>query len=126
MIADLFHQLQDGCHFPDDACRKLYERAKNEQWRVDHDIDWSRLQIEDLGAQIRQAMAVVYGQLLFGEVIALHAISRAVDTGLPALWIKLFGATQIMDEARHVEFFSRVTAKLGGPPSALPAIAGVA
>jgi hypothetical protein len=47
--------------------------------------------------------------------------SRAIaDT--PALWMTFFGATQLTDEARHVEFFSRVTAKLGERAEVLPSL----
>jgi hypothetical protein len=52
-------------------------------------------------------MACIYSQIQYGELIALNQISRAVER-TPYLWAKLFGATQVMDEARHLEFFSRV------------------
>jgi hypothetical protein len=57
-------------------------------------------------------MAQVYGQIHYGEVLGLSVAAKAIAQA-PELWVKLFGATQLMDEARHVEFFGRVMSALG-------------
>lgn len=98
--------------FPDATCERLYSAAKAKQWSVDQDIDWNRMQLGRLAPSIRRAMADIYTQICHGEVTGLVLTSRAVDR-TPHLWAKLFGATQIADEARHIEFFSRVLAELG-------------
>src|SRR6185436_9945558 len=52
-------------------------------------------------------------QFLHGEQGALLCTARIVES-VPQLDAKLYAATQVMDEARHVEVFSRVlTEKIG-------------
>jgi hypothetical protein len=104
--------LRDALSFPDAICERLYDSAKRGQWSVDADIDWERMRLGRLAPSVREAMAEVYVQICHGEVTGLALTSRAVDRS-PHLWAKLFGATQVADEARHVEFFSRVLVELG-------------
>ena len=103
--------LRSALSFPDATCERLYAAAKRKPWSVDSDIDWDRMRLGRLAPSIRRAMAEVYVQICHGEVTGLVLTSGAVDR-TPHLWAKLFGATQIADEARHVEFFSRVIAEL--------------
>jgi len=52
---------------------------------------------------------------MHGEQGALLAASQIVDA-TPSMEAKFYGATQVMDEARHVEVFARyLNEKLGGP-----------
>jgi hypothetical protein len=68
--------------------------------------DWSRLAVE----AFRWRMS----QFLHGEQGALVCTAKIVET-VPWIDAKYYAATQVMDEARHVEVFSRyLDSKLGG------------
>ena len=127
-----------------DRLEKLYEKAKVSQWNGETDLDWSTevdpydilerveglppcpedftdpgtvlhhfgekewadLQVE----QVRWRMS----QFLHGEQGALLCSAKIVET-VPWIDAKYYAATQVMDEARHVEVFSKyLTTKLGG------------
>jgi rubrerythrin len=110
----------------------LYERAKSAQWNAGTDIDWSvevgfgsplpddsrfamasfassplasrgRTAWDDFRWELQSWMV---SQFLHGEQAALIVACRLAQT-LPDLDNKLFAATQAVDEARHVEAFSR-------------------
>jgi hypothetical protein len=119
----------------------LYERAKTAQWNATTDVDWS---VEvNFGAALpddsRYAMASfdasplarlgrpawdafrwelqswMVSQFLHGERAALVVAARLVDA-VPDMESKFFAASQAVDEARHVEAFSRyLTAKVPEP-----------
>ena len=75
---------------------------------LDHwsDKDWIRFRIEQQNWQL--------SQFLHGEQGALLCTARIVET-VPWIDAKYFAATQVMDEARHVEVFSRyLDTKLSG------------
>jgi len=115
---------------PTDArLRDLYEKAKHEQWeaaaldwRVDVDPErqnfpdqqipiygtdlWRNLDSSEIQALRRHSTSWMLSQFLHGEQGALLAASQVVDT-VPWLDAKLYGATQVMDEARHVEVYER-------------------
>jgi len=110
--------------------RELYEKAKHEQWDAVHTLDWDQdvdperenfpdMQIPIYGTDLwtalspkeiqtlrRHSTAWTLSQFLHGEQGALLASSQVVDT-VPWLDAKLYGATQVMDEARHVEVYER-------------------
>ena len=70
------------------------------------DGDWLRLGVEH--------QRWMLSQFLHGEQGALLCTARIVET-VPGIDAKYYGATQVMDEARHVEVFSRyLDTKLGG------------
>jgi hypothetical protein len=122
------------------ALAKLYERAKNSQWNVSTDIDWgidvdpwriardptnpmralleehrheppfdklSREQWYDLGAAHQ---AWVLSQFKHGEQGALLCAAKIVHC-VPWIDAKYYAATQVQDEARHVEAYSRYLAE---------------
>jgi hypothetical protein len=116
---------------PEDArLRDLYAKAKHEQWDSDTTLDWRTdvdperqnfpdMQIPIYGTDLWRALghdeiatlrqhstAWMLSQFLHGEQGALLASSQVVDT-VPWLDAKLYGATQVMDEARHVEVYER-------------------
>ena len=116
---------------PDDVrLRALYEKAKHEQWEAGTDLDWTvdvdperenfpDMQIPIFGTDLwrgldahgvaelrRHSTAWMLSQFLHGEQGALLASSQVVDT-VPWIDAKLYGATQVMDEARHVEVYER-------------------
>jgi hypothetical protein len=116
---------------------RLYENAKRDQWNGSTRLDWSidvdpekgLLPDEGIGifgtpiwdsldaAQIEklrhEAITWQLCQFLHGEQGALLATAQIVDA-VPWFEGKQYGATQVMDEARHVEVFRRfVLEKLG-------------
>ena len=113
----------------DTRLRELYEKAKHEQWdaasldwRADVDPErenfpdaqipihgsdlWQRLGPGEIRELRRHSTSWTLSQFLHGEQGALLASSQVVDT-VPWLDAKLYGATQVMDEARHVEVYER-------------------
>ncbi|MEJ2131030.1 MAG: ferritin-like domain-containing protein [Gammaproteobacteria bacterium] len=113
----------------------LYELAKKNQWNVSTDIDWGRTIREDsdildrnenalarskfFNALSKQTQAdlmanqaaFTLSQFLHGEQGALLCCGQLVDT-VPGIQGKLYAATQVVDEARHVEVFHRYLKKL--------------
>ncbi len=109
---------------------RLYSNAKRDQWDADTRLDWSvdvdgnSEIIPDMGIGIygtdmwdkltkpeieklrHEAMAWQLSQFLHGEQGALLATAQLVDT-VPWYEGKQYGATQVMDEARHVEVYRR-------------------
>nr|BFE59179.1 ferritin-like domain-containing protein [Dactylosporangium thailandense] len=112
--------------------RSLYERAKHGQWNATTDLDWStpvefggRLP-EDSGFAMEsfrssplarrgpgawdafrwELQSWMVSQFLHGEQGALVVAGRLVQV-LPDLDSKFYAASQVVDEARHVEAFSR-------------------
>jgi hypothetical protein len=116
---------------PRSPVRGLYERAQLDQWVVD-DIDWkqrvpfgaalpddsafamSAFRASPLARRGRpmwdtfrwELQSWMVSQFLHGEQAALVVAGRLVET-LPDLDGKFYAASQAVDEARHVEVFSR-------------------
>ena len=114
--------------------RELYRRAKQGQWDGDSDLDWSIdvdpmnperpllpasfvdfTLLEDRGVRLdagerRRLLAALttwmLSQFLHGEQGALFAAAQVTEA-VQFFDGKLYGATQVMDEGRHVEVFSR-------------------
>jgi P-aminobenzoate N-oxygenase AurF len=109
----------------------LYQRGKDKQWDAAKRIDWdlpadpnnalglpdeffpiygsrqwnilSEAERDDLGHHLS---AWLFSQFLHGEQGALTVAARIVES-VPDMDSKFYAATQAMDEARHVELFSR-------------------
>lgn len=112
---------------------RLYENAKRDQWNASVAIDWNReidgevldmtimpmfqtelyrsLSPADKEVLARRFAAWRLSQFLHGEQGALLVCGQLIDT-VPDLDAKLCAATQVMDEARHVESFRRYLTKL--------------
>ena len=115
----------------DDRLTRLYEKAKRSQWNVTTDLDWSvdvdptavdeeqvahllttpgspfaRMDAAALGELAWEQGAWTISQFLHGEQGALMATAKIVDS-VPDNDAKLYAATQVMDEARHVEVYDR-------------------
>jgi len=125
------------------ALDKLYEKAKRSQWNGSTDLDWSievdmdnyqpvsdPLEIEYFyevpesplyGMSVEQRHTIdvesftwSLSQFLHGEQGALLCTAKIVET-VPWIDAKYYAATQVVDEARHVEVFSRyINEKLDG------------
>ena len=116
----------------------LYDKGKKQQWdaaeRIDWSIDldpenpqqlddraipiygsplWDRLTKEERIKLRTHQQAQSLSQFMHGEQGALMAAARIVQTA-PDLDAKFYAATQVMDEARHVEAYARLlNEKLG-------------
>jgi len=123
--------------------RDLYRRAKQNQWDGEVALDWSidvdpqnpevpilpyeffaSERMRDHGIDIRRGSpedlqlrhdisSWMLSQFLHGEQGALHAAAQVTES---VRWMdgKFYGATQVMDEARHVEVFhGYLSKKLG-------------
>lgn len=120
---------------------RLYEKAKNSQWNPSTDIDWSiDVDIEKsvltdqgeinsskfIGTPLEkwkekewleysiEARKYNISQFLHGEQGALMFASKTVQN-IPWFDAKLYASTQVLDEAKHLEVFSKyLNEKLGG------------
>ncbi len=114
-----------------DKLLSLYEKGKNQQWnasdRIDwsHDLDpknplgaddithplfgtplWDKLSEERKDEVRVHGVAWQFSQFLHGEQGALICAAKIVEA-VPDMDSKFYAATQVMDEARHVEVYSR-------------------
>lgn len=113
--------------------RELYTRAKQNQWDADVALDW-KTHVDPLNPEIplldeafvevdklpiinklsraqfmefrRSVASWMLSQFLHGEQGALYAAAQVTES---VQWLdgKLYGATQVVDEGRHVEVFHR-------------------
>jgi hypothetical protein len=121
-----------------DRLLSLYERGKQRQWDAAERLDWSieidpndpmrvpeqsiaiygsrvwnSLGQQDKGVVRHHMTSWQFSQFLHGEQGALICAAKIVQT-VPDLDSKYYAATQVMDEARHVEVYSRyLREKLG-------------
>ena len=114
-----------------DRLLNLYEKGKEKQWNTNTRLDWSidvdpgspdngpDYYIPIFGSEIWERMnekekyelrhhmgAWTNSQFLHGEQGALICASKIVPA-VPDMDCKFYAATQVMDEARHVETYSR-------------------
>ena len=114
-----------------DRLLALYQKGKDKQWdaakRIDWDIEvdpfnvlggpdesvaiygtkyWDMMSESQRKDVRRHAASWQFSQFLHGEQGALVCASRIVES-VPDLDAKFYGATQVMDEARHVELYAR-------------------
>ena len=109
----------------------LYQKGKDRQWDSGKRIDWTRAIDPENPLGVPDAFIPIYGsrvwdrltdkekgevrhhmaawqfsQFLHGEQGALICTAKIVQT-VPDLDAKFYAGTQVMDEARHVETYSR-------------------
>jgi hypothetical protein len=114
-----------------DKLLNLYEKGKNLQWNTSNRLDWSQAvdlrnplgtpdelisiygsdiwnkMSDDNKAELRLHLASwQFSQFLHGEQGALICTAKIVQT-VPHIDAKFYAATQVIDEARHVETYSR-------------------
>jgi 1,2-phenylacetyl-CoA epoxidase catalytic subunit len=114
-----------------DRLLTLYEKGKEKQWnaqtRLDWSIDvdpesgqntpdqyipiygsdiWDRLNEKERGELRHHVGSWMNSQFLHGEQGALICASKIVQT-VPDVDSKFYAATQVMDEARHVEMYGK-------------------
>jgi hypothetical protein len=115
-----------------DGLLQLYEKGKRQQWNAAERIDWSQdldpenpMMLDDriipiFGTDVWDRMtkkeqtevrhhlqASQISQFMHGEQGALIATAKIVQS-VPNIDAKFYAATQVMDEARHVEAYSRL------------------
>src|SRR5690242_8155588 len=116
----------------------LYDKGKKQQWDAATRIDWSLELDPENPQELDDRLIPIFGsplwdkmgekdritvrqhqqaqslsQFMHGEQGALMAAARIVQTA-PDLDAKFYAATQVMDEARHVEAYARLlNEKLG-------------
>jgi hypothetical protein len=121
----------------DPALLNLYEKGKRLQWNASTDIDWSidvdperfpdflppeavnavlappeMLDLKELVRMRVHQLGWMLSQFLHGEQGALLATAQIVNT-VPWTEAKFYAASQVADEARHVEVYRRyLTEKL--------------
>ncbi|HET9627245.1 MAG TPA: ferritin-like domain-containing protein [Kofleriaceae bacterium] len=114
-----------------DQLLSLYEKGKKKQWnsanRIDwsHEIDldnpmavpdfsdsmlgpegWARLSDKEKGQIRLHSMSWQFSQFLHGEQGALLCAAKLVHA-VPQMDAKMYTATQVIDEARHVEVYTK-------------------
>ena len=117
---------------PREALLQLYAKGKKQQWdaaeRIDWSLDldpenpmllddrvvhifgtdlWKRMTAKEQSRVRHHLQASQISQFMHGEQGALIATAKIVQT-VPDLDAKFYAATQVMDEARHVEAYSRL------------------
>src|SRR6266571_2223581 len=115
-----------------DALMSLYEKGKKLQWNTNVRIDWSqdldpenpqelpdesvsifgspmweKLTRQERATLRRHLQAWQLSQFLHGEQGALVCTAKIVQQ-VPGIDAKFYAATQVIDEARHVEAYSRL------------------
>src|SRR4051812_21584837 len=115
-----------------DALLELYDKGKKQQWDASTRLDWSLelnpdnpMELKDEAISIhdtdywrrmtekekswlrRNLQANSISQFMHGEQGALIATAKIVGT-VPDMNAKFYAATQVMDEARHVEAYKRL------------------
>lgn len=119
------------------AVSELYDRAKQRQWDAATRIDWSldldpenpeglpdealplwgsdllrRMTTSERASFRQRFQAWQYSQFLHGEQGALICAARLVEQS-PTMAARSYAATQVMDEARHLEVFRRLLDRIG-------------
>ena len=91
---------------------ELYDQAVSAQWNAQTDIPWNRT--PTLPPVMQRALGQVMTFLAENELSALYVPSRFVSRIHPAFAeVAMFLATQMADEARHIDVFLK-RARIGG------------
>lgn len=89
-----------------DGVEKLYEQAKERQWNATHDIPWE--QGRGVPPPVERALCTVLTWMVQQEFAAWYIPAKFLPRIHPAyLEPVLFLSTQVLDEARHVEAFTK-------------------
>jgi len=108
-----FQLLDRDRVMPPDVAQ-LYAQAAASQWDAHDDVPWSTL--APLSPALDGAVAQVMTFLAENELSALYVPSRFIARIHPAyVETAMFLATQLADEARHIDVFLRRARAAGGP-----------
>lgn len=104
--------LNDRDHVAPPEIAKLYDQAVESQWDANRDIPWQRL--PQLPPPLERAIDQIMTFLAENELSALYLPSKFVSQIHPAFAeVAMFLATQMTDEARHIDVFLK-RARAGG------------
>lgn len=108
--------LLDRDHVAPPEAAALYDQAVAGQWDAARDIAWETCPV--LAAAVEAAVAQVMTFLAENELAALYVPARFLPRLHPAyLEVALFLASQLADEARHIDaFLKRARLRGGAPP----------
>ena len=96
-----------------DDVPELYERAKAEQWDATRDIPWDKL--PRLDEEIERAVCQIMTFLVENEYLALYIPAKFLSRIDPHYTeVSLLLATQVKDEARHIEVYTKRALANGG------------
>jgi len=99
----------------------LYDQATAQQWDATTDIPWADL--PQLRIHLERAVAQIMTHLAENEYAALYVPSKFLPRIHPHFTeVVLFLATQVADEARHIEAFTKRSLIAGGGPGISAAI----
>ncbi|HEY6565980.1 MAG TPA: ferritin-like domain-containing protein, partial [Actinomycetota bacterium] len=91
----------------------LYEQATEQQWDASRDIDWAAL--PDLPSHLDKAVAQIMTHLAENEYAALYVPAKFIPKIHPRFTeVVMFLSTQVADEARHIEAFTKRALAGGG------------
>ena len=91
----------------------LYDQATTQQWDAATDIEWDAL--PELPSHVERAVAQVMTHLAENEYAALYVPSKFIPRIHPHFTeVVMFLATQVVDEARHIEAFTKRALASGG------------
>lgn len=90
---------------------RLISKAQNQQWAADTGVDWDREPVLPPGVAMHDYLDMM-SQLYHAEIYVVEFCCR-LATMVPDLQAKRFLATQIHDEARHVQAYARYIQLLG-------------
>lgn len=117
--------------------RRLYEKGKHGQWDAQTDLDWSipldrtewllnpeasmlanvcKMMGKDEATQkeaTHDEVAYLISQLLHGEQAALQLCGQLTNV-CTEIDLKLYAASQVIDEARHIEVFAKFLSEKSG------------
>ena len=114
-MADLYRRAKEGQWNGDSLPWKTNVDPLNREVRIlpERFIDFSRLEVHGIKLDQKQKDELLYSmvawmlsQFLHGEQGALYAAAQVTEA-VQFFDGKLYGATQVMDEGRHVEVFNR-------------------
>src|SRR6185436_20171117 len=91
----------------------LYEQATASQWDASTDIRWGDLR--PLPTHVERAVCQIMTHLAENEYAALYVPARFIPRIHPHFTeVVMFLSTQMMDEARHIEAFTKRALANGG------------
>ncbi|MBK8207594.1 MAG: ferritin-like domain-containing protein [Planctomycetes bacterium] len=106
------YTINDLAHAAPPDIAQLYDQAISAQWNADTDIEWGK--IKPLPRPMQRALGQVFTFLAENELSALYVPSRFIARLHPHyVETAQFLATQMMDEARHIDVFLK-RARIGG------------
>src|SRR6185436_8411258 len=95
------------------AISELYEQATSSQWVGSHDIPWQEL--APLDDEVERAVCQIMTFLAENEYAALYVPARFIGQIHPHFTeAALFLSTVMVDEARHIEVFTKRALANGG------------